>query len=329
VNNCAAALVLILRHFAAAAPRNEVVISRGELVQIGGGFRIPEILEASGATLREIGTTNRTTIDDYRQAISGDRAALVLRVHRSNFYMDGFVESPGVREIAELATRAEVPFVVDLGSGAMFTTEALGDGGGGEHEPTPAEALAAGADLICFSGDKLLGGPQAGVIAGRAAMISALKRDPFFRALRCDKLILSALEATVDLLLAGYVEQIPIRAMMHNSIESLRPRAERIAAAISATPLKVTIVEGHAEVGGGSLPRTTIPSLAIELQPPDSISVITLAERLRLGRPPVIGHMADGNLHLDLRTVFSRQDDELIAAIRVSMAHLQNAPPSG
>jgi L-seryl-tRNA(Ser) seleniumtransferase len=328
VNNCAAALVLILRHFAARPPRNEVVISRGELVQIGGGFRIPEILEASGATLREIGTTNRTTIDDFRQAISGDRTALVLRVHRSNFYMDGFVESPAVREIAELAHRAKVPFVEDLGSGATFATETLRDGSGGEHEPTPAEALATGADLICFSGDKLLGGPQAGVIAGRAAMVAALKRDPFFRAVRCDKLILCALEATVDLLLAERIEQVPIRAMMQDSIEMLRPRAQRIAAAISSIPLRSTIVESQAQVGGGSLPRTSIPSVAIELEPPDSLSVATLAERLRIGRPPVIGHIADGKLRLDLRTIFPRQDDELIAAIRQSMPP-QSSPAYG
>jgi L-seryl-tRNA(Ser) seleniumtransferase len=328
VNNCAAALVLILRHFAATPPRNEVVISRGELVQIGGGFRIPEILEASGATLHEIGTTNRTTIDDYRHAISGDRTALVLRVHRSNFYMDGFVDSPAVREVAELARRAEVPFVEDLGSGATFATESLDDGHGAEHEPTPAEAIAAGADLVCFSGDKLLGGPQAGVIAGRAAMVAALKRDPLFRALRCDKLILSALEATVDLLLAGCVEQIPIRAMMKDSFEVLRPRAVRIAAAVSSAELKATVVDSQAQIGGGSLPRTTIPSLAVELEAPDSLSVATLAERLRLGRPPVIGHIVEGRVRLDLRTVFPRQDDELIAAVRGSIAHPQNARPS-
>jgi L-seryl-tRNA(Ser) seleniumtransferase len=162
-------------------------------------------------------------------------------------------------------------------------------------------------------------------------MISALKRDPFFRALRCDKLILSALEATVDLLLAERVEQVPIRAMMQESIDALRARAERIASAMSATPLKVTIVDGQAHVGGGSLPRTTIPSLAIELEPPESLPVATLAERLRFARPPVIGHIVDGKLRLDLRTVFPRQDEQLIEAIRAraSISHPKNARPSG
>src|SRR3954447_24512946 len=199
VNNCAAALVLVLRHFASRPPQTEVVISRGELVQIGGGFRVPEILEASGAALREVGTTNKTTLDDYRGAVC-PQTAMVLKVHRSNFYMDGFVESPPSGQLAALAGEARVPFVEDLGSGATFPTESLAaDPATAEHEPTPAEVLRQGADLVCFSGDKLLGGPQAGIIAGKAAHVAALKKDPFFRALRCDKLVLAALQATVDL----------------------------------------------------------------------------------------------------------------------------------
>src|SRR6185503_4236078 len=178
VNNCAAALVLTLRHFT-AGERKEVVISRGELVQIGGGFRIPDILEASGARLREVGTTNKTALNDYARGI-GKQTALILKVHRSNFFMGGFVESPSTEEIAALARRKRLPFVEDLGSGAVIATEKLA---AIEHEPTPAEVLKRGVDLVCFSGDKLLGGPQAGIIAGRARLIAVLKREPFFRAL--------------------------------------------------------------------------------------------------------------------------------------------------
>ena len=197
VNNCAAALVLILRHFT-AGERKQVVISRGELIQIGGGFRIPDILESSGARLREVGTTNKTTLSDYGRAL-GRETALILKVHRSNFFMGGFVESPSTEDLAALARKRRVPFVEDLGSGAVVATE---DFGVDEHEPTAAEALKRGVDLVCFSGDKLLGGPQAGIIAGKPKLVTALKREPFFRALRCDKLVFAALQATVDLYLA-------------------------------------------------------------------------------------------------------------------------------
>lgn len=314
VNNCAAALVLILRHLA-KPPRTRVVISRGELVQIGGGFRIPEILEASGATLREVGTTNRTTIDDYRHAID-DGTAMILQVHRSNFYLDGFVASPTTRELAGLAREAGVPLVIDLGSGATFDTTTLGGGGGGgggEREPTPAAALEAGADLVCFSGDKLLGGPQAGIIAGRAQRIAALKREPFFRALRCDKLVLSALQATVEALLDERVDEVPIRRMMRLTPEDLRPRAERMVAALDGA---ATVGTGTSRIGGGSLPRTALPSVTVDLA---AVNPQALAKRLRLGEMPVIGYVAEQRLKLDLRTVFPRQDDELIAAIRRAM----------
>lgn len=198
VNNCAAALVLILRHFTAGA-RKQVVISRGELIQIGGGFRIPDILESSGARLREVGTTNKTSLSDYARAL-GRETALILKVHRSNFFMGGFVESPSTEDLAALARKRRVPFVEDLGSGAVVATE---DFGVDEHEPTAAGVLKRGVDLVCFSGDKLLGGPQAGIIAGKAKLVTALKREPFFRALRCDKLVFAALQATADLYLAG------------------------------------------------------------------------------------------------------------------------------
>jgi len=240
VNNCAAALVLIVRHFT-AGDRKEVVISRGELVQIGGGFRIPEILEASGGTLREVGTTNKTSLADYARAMS-KKSALILKVHRSNFFMGGFVESPVPEDLAQLARKKRIAFVEDLGSGAVFPTEQCASV---EHEPMPAEVLERGADLVCFSGDKLLGGPQAGIIAGRARLVAALKREPFFRALRCDKLILSALQTTVDLHLSGD-HGIPVIEMLRGTSDSLGNRAEALAAALKESPVRAQVGTGKA-----------------------------------------------------------------------------------
>lgn len=316
VNNCAAALVLILRHFT-AGERKEIVISRGELVQIGGGFRIPEILEASGAQLKEVGSTNRTSPGDYARAI-GPRTAMILKVHRSNFFMEGFVDSPATAEIAALARRKRLPFIEDLGSGAMTATDAIAGIG---HEPTPAESLRQGASLVCFSGDKLFGGPQAGVIAGRAALVRALKREPFFRALRCDKLILAALEATTDLHLGGVSqvsdesESVPVLAMLRLSESELRPRAEAISTALSGLPVTVKVERTVARIGGGTLPKSAIPSVTVDLCP-SSMPVADFAARLRLGTPPLIGKIANGRFKIDLRTVFPRQDAGVIGAIR-------------
>jgi len=315
VNNNAAALVLILRHFchAEAAPRkNEVIISRGELIQIGGGFRIPDILETSGARLREVGTTNKTSFQDYARAI-GRETALILKVHRSNFFMDGFVESAPAEEIAALARKKRVPFVEDLGSGAMIGTQTVA---GLEHEPTPAEVIGRGVHLVCFSGDKLLGGPQAGVIAGKAKLIAALKRDPFFRALRCDKLILSALEATADIYLRGE-QGIPVLEMLHASNDELRSRAEKIKSALDGLPIKASVGEGQAQIGGGTLPRSAIASVTLDLAH-NTMKPQEFAARLRDHAVPVIGYVARGTLKLDLRTIFPRQDAELTAAIRAA-----------
>jgi L-seryl-tRNA(Ser) seleniumtransferase len=325
VNNCAAALVLILRHFASRRPRRHVVISRGELVQIGGGFRIPDILEASGARLREIGTTNKTTLDDYRRAIDST-TAMVLKVHRSNFYMGGFVESPPTDKIAAVTRELGVPFVEDLGSGATFDTAPLGGRGGGEHEPTPAEVLAAGADLVCFSGDKLLGGPQAGLIAGAARHVAALKTEPFFRALRCDKLILAALETTVDLLLSDQTPDVPIRSMMQVPEDDLRQRAARIVTVLAGLPVTASVGTGEGRIGGGSLPKTTLESVTVDLLPRNDALLPRLAEALRLGHPPVVGYVSDQRLKLDLRTVFPRQDDQLVAAVRSAVQALGGTP---
>src|SRR6266446_3170832 len=237
VNNCAAALILILRHF--TAKKKEVVISRGELIQIGGGFRIPEILEASGAKLREIGTTNKTSVKDYARVLGPD-TALILKVHRSNFFMDGFIESPGTDALAKLARTKRVPFVEDLGSGAIVATEKLGTM---EHEPRPNETLSSGVDLVCFSADKLFGGPQAGMIAGKRRYIAALKREPFFRALRCDKLILTAMQTAVDCYLADQGNEVPALAMLQITTGELRVRAEALFAQIRALPLRGGIGE--------------------------------------------------------------------------------------
>ena len=327
VNNNAAALVLILRHFCqtkAQVPerrtrhgvrrppctRNEVIISRGELIQIGGGFRIPDILESSGARLREVGTTNKTSLQDYARAI-GRETALILKVHHSNFYMEGFVESAPAEAIAALARKKRIPFVEDLGSGAMVETKTAT---GLEHEPTPAEVISRGVDLVCFSGDKLLGGPQAGVIAGRTKLVAGLKRDPFFRALRCDKLILAALEATTDIYLRGQ-QGIPVLEMLQISNDELRLRAAKIQSALSGVPITVRVGVGQAQIGGGTLPRSMIESVALDLTH-SAIKPQELAARLREHSLPVIGYVARGKVKLDLRSVFPRQDAELIAALR-------------
>ncbi|MCX6897603.1 MAG: L-seryl-tRNA(Sec) selenium transferase [Verrucomicrobia bacterium] len=308
VNNCAAALVLALRHFATG---REVVISRGELVQIGGGFRIPEILEASGAKLREVGTTNKTTVGDYARAI-GKETALILKVHRSNFFMGGFVESPSTEEIAALARKKRVPFIEDLGSGAVIETQRFGV----EHEPTPAETLKRGVDLVTFSGDKLLGGPQAGIIAGRAKLVAALKRDPFFRALRCDKLILSALQTTADLYLNGDESQVRLVTLLAEAREKLRARADGVVAALVGTPVKASVGIGRGQVGGGTLPRSQFESVTVDIVP--RMPLEEFARRLRSHTPPVIGYVERGVFKLDLRTIFPAQDDVVAKAIELA-----------
>jgi L-seryl-tRNA(Ser) seleniumtransferase len=308
VNNNAAALVLILEHFC-REDASEVVISRGELLQIGGGFRIPDILEARGARLREVGTTNQTSVADYARAITR-QTALILKVHRSNFFMDGFVDSPSTEALSALARKKRVPFVEDLGSGAMIPTETVE---GAEHEPTPAEVLKRGVDLVCFSGDKLFGGPQAGIIVGRKRMIDALKREPLFRAMRCDKLILSALESTVDTYLRGDT-RIPVLEMMLAANDELRGRAERIVSALAGRPLRLRVGHGRAQIGGGTLPRSALPSVTIEVSHPTR-GAQALAALLRSQPEPVIAYVGRGNLKLDLRTVFPHQDAAVIRAL--------------
>lgn len=309
VNNCAAALVLIVRHFAKNKP--EIIISRGELVQIGGGFRVGEILEASGAKLREVGATNKTALSDYSRAIT-KQTALILKVHRSNFFMSGFVESPMSAKIAALARKKRVPFVEDLGSGAMVNTEQIGLH---DHEPKPDEALKNGADLVCFSGDKLFGGPQAGIIAGKRRFISALKVEPLFRAFRCDKLTFAALQTTLDLHLRGLTSEIPALALLQTPKDELRARAATIIDRLRGLPLQVNVGRGSGKIGGGTLPKSSISSITIDILP-RLLTVQKFAADLRHSRTPIIGYIANKRFKLDLRTIFPAQDEAVIDAIR-------------
>ena len=314
VNNCAAALVLMLRHFTRGT-KKEVVISRGELVQIGGGFRVPEIMEASGARLREVGTTNRTSVGDYAAAL-GPETALVLSVHQANFYQGGFVGSPSVAEIVAAARKRRVPVAEDLGSGALVATERWAPGVALGHERTPVEAVRDGVDAVCFSGDKLLGGPQAGIVVGTSRRVAALKREPFFRALRCDKLVLSALEATTELYLAGREGEIPALRMLRTGRAALRERAEVLLRGLEGLALDGRVVEVVSRVGGGTLPRAELPSAAVELRPANGMTTDELAARLRRAAVPVVGYVTGNHLRLDLRTVFPAQDEVVAQAIR-------------
>jgi len=290
VNNNAAAVLLAL---AALAEGREVVVSRGELIEIGDGFRIPEVLARSGAHLVEVGTTNRTRAADYERAIGPD-TALLLRVHQSNFRVVGFAERPRLAELAEIAARHELPVVDDLGSGALVR---VGD------EPTPAESLRDGADLVCFSGDKLLGGPQAGIVVGRAQLVERLRRHSLQRALRADKLTLAALEGTLSLALADTSDRIPVLRMLHEPIERVRERAQRLAALVGGE-----VEDTVARVGGGALPLAELPSAACAVEE-------ELAEPLRRGEPPVISVVRDGRTLLDCRTLSDGEIDEVAAAV--------------
>src|SRR6266542_627339 len=292
VNNNAAAVMLAL---AALAEGREVLVSRGELIEIGDGFRIPDVLTRSGARLREVGTTNRTRAADYEQAI-GPETALLLRVHQSNFRVVGFTEQPTVAQLAAVARRHELPLVDDLGSGVLVE---LAD------EPSAKESLAAGADLVTFSGDKLLGGPQAGVVVGRADLVERLRRHPLQRALRADKLTLAALEGTLTLYFDA-PERIPVLRMLRD--DGVRERAERLASLVGGT-VEATV----ARVGGGALPLAELPSFACAVEE-------ELAAPLRTGEPPVIGVVRDGRLLLDCRTLTDGDVDEVAGAVAAARA---------
>ena len=318
VNNCAAALVLTLRTLVAEG-KNEVIVSRSELVEIGGGFRIPEILETSGAKLVEVGATNKTHLYDYEKAIT-PQTALILKVHRSNFYIDGFIGEPEIPEIAELAHAHNLPLVEDLGSGAMMDTDKLAPI---EHEPTPQECLRRGIDLVIFSGDKLLGGPQSGIIGGRADLVAEVKKEPFFRAVRCDKLILTTLQESIDQYLETKanpeLSDVPVLGFLREKVEVLRGRAQKIIEGLPAGQVEVTLEETMARPGGGTMPRSEFPSLAIKLVPHNQ-SVPKLARSLRLGTPAMIGYTTDDALFLDLRTVFPESDPAVREALLVVLS---------
>ena len=308
VNNNAGAVLLIL---SALAKGREVIVSRGELVQIGGGFRIPEILALSGAILKEVGTTNHTAISDYEKAITR-QSALLLKVHQSNFRMMGFVQKPTLADLVKLGKKRKLPVVEDLGSGVILRTEDFHLA----HEPTMTEALSAGADLVCFSGDKLLGAPQAGMILGKRKYVEILKKHPLHRALRLDKMFLAGLEKVLLYYLKGEaIEKIPVWRMISTTPESLQNRAERIGAELNQAGIQTVIQRSQSTVGGGSLPGETLPSITISIIKP-VFSANQQAQLFRQQTPPVIGRIEGQKFVLDLRTVFPHQDASLVSAIK-------------
>ncbi len=315
VNNNAAAVLLALSALAAG---REVVISRGQLVEIGGGFRIPDVLRQSGARLVEVGTTNRTHERDYREAIGPD-TALLLRVHSSNFLQVGFTTQVPLPDLVRLGQEAGVPVVDDLGSGTLLDTSRYGL----SAEPTVQASIAAGADVVTFSGDKLLGGPQAGLIAGRREMVERLRRHPLARALRVDKNTLAALQATLLHYLRGEAErEIPVWRMIALSLEELEGRARDLAAKLAALGVPAAVATGFSTIGGGSLPGQELPTfgIALETGAPDA-----MARELRLGRTPVVGRIADDRLFLDPRTVAPEHDAALVAAVAAAWEKMQHA----
>jgi len=301
-NNNAAALALAV----SLARRRGVVVSRGELVEIGGGVRIPEIVRRAGARLIEVGTTNRTRTADYEEVLADGRAAMVLRVHRSNFRQEGFVQSPDPVTLAGLAHRHGVPLVDDLGSGALLDTAVFGLA----HEPTPQERLAAGADLVTFSGDKLVGGPQAGLVAGRADLVERMRHDPLARAMRPDKATLAAVAATLAIYRAGRARlDIPVWRAIAAPLEALRERADRLSVRLGAA---AEVVETEATVGGGALPGETLPSVGLRI---GHRSAARLVAALREGEPCVVARVVGGAVIVDLRTVDPVDDKPLANAL--------------
>jgi L-seryl-tRNA(Ser) seleniumtransferase len=307
VNNNAAAVLLALNTLAEGM---EVVVSRGELIEIGGSFRIPEVCTKSGAILREVGTTNRTHIEDYAAAIN-ERTRLLLRVHPSNFRIVGFTARPSLAEFVELGRRHNLTSMEDLGSGCLIDLSAIGI----RDEPTARASLKAGVDVVTFSGDKLLGGPQAGILAGKRELLERIRKNALFRALRVDKLIIAALEATISLYLQGKTDDIPALRMIQLSVEAIRLRATRLAEKISGQPqFSVRVQDGESVIGGGSTPAHSLPTVLLAVT--HSIHSAQELERLlRRNSPPVIARVEEDALLLDLRTVFEDQDGELLQAL--------------
>lgn len=312
VNNNAAAIYLALRELAAGG---EVVVSRGELIEIGDGFRIPDILESSGCRLREVGTTNRTRIQDYRAAVNEQTKAL-LRVHRSNFAIVGFTERAGAAELAELGHEAGLPTIDDLGSGCLYDVRKHG------FEDAPVrETLDAGIDVVTFSGDKLLGGPQAGVIAGRADLIERIRRNPMFRALRVDKLTYAALGATLRDMVLGNEDAIPVLRMLRTPVEAIRVRAERLRDELVGAGVVAGVTEGQSVLGGGSTPGQGLPTWLVSVSCSDAAEA---EARLRAGDPPVVVRVGEERLLADLRTVPEESDQPLARALAAAVAAGRN-----
>ena len=295
VNNNAAATYLVLHELAAGA---EVIVSRGELIEIGDGFRIPDIMRRAGCTLVEVGTTNRTRIDDYQAAIT-DRTALILRVHPSNFHISGFTGKPALRDLCRLG----IPVYEDLGSGCLVDLKPFGI-----DEPLVQDSLEAGVAVVSFSGDKLLGGPQAGLIAGNKDTIERIRRNPMFRALRLDKLVTQALETCLRALALENWDQLPALTMIRQTPAEIRARAERLLAEL---PFPAQIIEGQSVIGGGSTPDQSLPTFLLAIPEPE------MERRLRLGEPPIIARVEKGQLLIDLRTVFPHEEAALLSALLV------------
>ena len=296
VNNCAAAVMLALNTLAEGG---EVIVSRGELVEIGGSFRVPDVMAKSGAVLREVGTTNRTRLADYENAIT-EKTRLLLRVHRSNFAIIGFTEQPSLEELAALGRKHNIPVMEDLGGGAMIPLRALG-----VNESGVMDSLRAGADLITYSGDKMLGGPQAGLLSGREALIERVRSNPLFRALRVDKLTYAALEGTLMEYIRQDHDAIPFAFMMRLPAQEIRTRAEAMQKQLTgAAHLKTAIIPGESLVGGGSAPTSSLPTFLLAVTA-ESLSADELAARLRHNTPPIVARVEEGRVLLDLRTVLS------------------------
>jgi L-seryl-tRNA(Ser) seleniumtransferase len=306
VNNNAAAVLLALNTLAEGG---EVIVSRGELVEIGGSFRVPDVMAKSGAILREVGTTNRTRAADYERAIT-ERTRLLLRVHRSNFEITGFTEQASTAELVALARKRGIPLMEDLGSGALFDLRSIGISG----EPGVLDSLRSGVDIVAYSGDKLLGGPQAGLISGSSELVARMRSNSLFRALRVDKLTYAALEATLLAYVRKHHDAIPTLRMMRVTKEAIGERAGALAARMATPTLKVEIVDGESLLGGGAAPSSVLPTRLLALTC-EGLSADELAARLRGSEPPIIARIDEGRVLLDLRTVSPEQDTAVLAAL--------------
>jgi len=314
VNNNAAGVLLALSSIAAG---REIIVSRGELIEIGGGFRIPEVLARSGARLVEVGTTNRTRIEDYARAI-GDHTAALLRVHPSNFRITGFAERPELSDLAKLARARGLPLIKDLGGGLIVELDPeLAQASALRDEPTAQACLAAGVDLVCFSLDKLFGGPQAGVVAGSGELVASLRDDPLARALRVDKLVLAALEPVLSAYARGALDEIVIFTLLRKTTAELRSRVETWQAALGEARSRTRIIESEAAIGGGTLAEAPVGSVALAVSAP---SVDELARALRAHDPPVVGRISDDLLLLDARSVLPGEDELVVEALRQALA---------